>query len=319
MSYHPLISAAQLHALQQSDQPVMVFDCSYDLAEPTAGQQQFAQAHIPGSRHADLHDHLSSHHPQRAASRGRHPLPLPEDFAATLRQWGLGRDMQAVVYDRNGCNFCGRLWWMLKWLGHDAVAILDGGLQAWQASGYALASGADTVAPATPGDFAVQPPLVELVDTAAVHHSLEDGSLLLIDARGAARYRGEVEPLDPIAGHIPGAINRPFADNLQADGCFKPAAVLRAELAALLPAGLATSQQGAPSASGDATSPHAHQQTTLDATANGAPKAVVYCGSGVSAIATLLALELAGYPRPALYAGSWSAWSNTPGLPVERA
>ncbi|MDO4769581.1 MAG: sulfurtransferase [Brachymonas sp.] len=318
MSYRTLISAAQLHALQQSSQPVMVFDCSYNLAAPTTGQQQFAQAHIPGARHADLHDHLSSHHPQRAASQGRHPLPLPEDFAATLRQWGFSRNMQAVVYDRNGCNFCGRLWWILKWLGHEAVAILDGGLQAWQAAGYATASGADVTDPSTPGDFAVQAPLAELVDTATVHRSLSDGSLLLFDARGAARYRGEVEPLDPIAGHIPGAVNRPFTDNLQADGRFKPATVLKAELAALLPAGFVPSQQSAQTASGDATSPHA-QQTTLGATANGAPKAVVYCGSGVSAIATLLALELAGYPRPALYAGSWSAWSNTPGLPVERA
>lgn len=314
MSYRTLISVAQLHALQQSDQPLMVFDCSYNLADPAAGQQQFAQAHIPGARHADLHNHLSSHTPQRAASQGRHPLPQPEDFAATLRQWGLGRDMQAVVYDRNGCNFCGRLWWMLKWLGHEAVAILDGGLQAWQAAGYATASDADAMAPSAPGDFTVQAPLAELVDTTTVHRSLDDGSLLLIDARGAARYRGEVEPLDPIAGHIPGAINRPFADNLQADGRFKPAAVLQQELAALLPAGLVPSQTSA-----DTASPQADQPTASGATANAAPKAVVYCGSGVSAIATLLALELAGYPRPALYAGSWSAWSNTPGLPVERS
>lgn len=343
MSYRTLISAAQLHALQQSGQPLMVFDCSYDLAAPSAGRQQFAQAHIPGARHADLHDHLSSHTPQRAASQGRHPLPLPEDFAATLRQWGLGSDMQAVVYDRNGCNFCGRLWWMLKWLGHEAVAILDGGLQAWQATGYATASGADGTNPSTPGDFAVQAPLAELVDTATVHRSLGDGNLLLIDARGAARYRGEVEPLDPVAGHIPGAINRPFTDNLQADGRFKPAAVLRQELAALLPAGLTAATPPAASAQAAATqeaSPACDAQAASAAVtpvsappasstvpapsaaptpaAKPTPQTVVYCGSGVSAIATLLALELAGYPRPALYAGSWSAWSSTPGLPVER-
>ncbi|MDO4794789.1 MAG: sulfurtransferase [Brachymonas sp.] len=351
MPYRTLISAKQLHALQHSGQAVMVFDCSYNLADPAAGRQQFAQAHIPGARHADLHDHLSSHTPQRAASQGRHPLPLPEDFAATLRQWGFGRDMQAVVYDRNGCNFCGRLWWMLKWLGHDAVAILDGGLPAWQAAGYATESGADESATpldasAALGDFAVQAPLADLVDTATVHRSLHDGSLLLIDARGAARYHGKCEPLDPIAGHIPGAINRPFSDNLQADGHFKPAAVLRQELAALLPASL-TPAASAPTAAQAASSPDALPATPATSAANlppanrtqagnsvsahttsnaapsptpqAMPQTVVYCGSGVSAIATLLALELAGYPRPALYAGSWSAWSNTPGLPVERS
>ena len=206
--------------------------------------------------------------------------------------------MQAVVYDRNGCNFCGRLWWMLKWLGHDAVAILDGGLQAWQAAGYALETGAGAWANnAAASDFAIQPPLVDMVSTEEVQQSLADASMLLIDARGAARYRGDTEPMDPIAGHIPGAINRPFADNLTADGRFKSAPILQAELAALLP-------------------PQALQTPTSAATRP--PQTVVYCGSGVSAIPTLLALELAGWPRPTLYAGSWSAWSNTPGLPVER-
>ena len=298
MPYTTLISAEQLDALQRSGQPLMIFDCSYNLADAAAGQQQFAQAHIPGACHADLHVHLSSHAPQRAASQGRHPLPLREDFAATLRQWGFANSMQAVVYDRNGCNFCGRLWWMLKWLGHDAVAILDWGLQAWQAAGYALETGAGAWANnAAASDFAIQPPLVDMVSTEEVQQSLANASMLLIDARGAARYRGDTEPMDPIAGHIPGAINRPFADNLTADGRFKSAPILQAELAALLP-------------------PQALQTPTSAATRP--PQTVVYCGSGVSAIPTLLALELAGWPRPTLYAGSWSAWSNTPGLPVER-
>lgn len=290
MSYNTLISAELLHALLQAQQPVMVFDCSYDLSDPAAGQQQFVQAHIPHARYVHLHDHLSSDQPERAASRGRHPLPLPEDFCALLNQWGFGSAMQAVVYDRNGCNFCGRLWWMLKWLGHDAVAILDGGLQAWQAAGYATATGmADREntqnTPQDANHFTPAEPLVELVSTEAAIAGLANRDMTFIDARAPARFRGEVEPLDAAAGHIPGAINRPFSDNLDANGHFKSAADLHQELATLLP-----------------TQPR--KQT------------VVYCGSGVSAIPTLLALELAGYERPALYASSWSAWSSTPGLPV---
>ncbi|MDO5654294.1 MAG: sulfurtransferase [Brachymonas sp.] len=286
MSYSTLISVEQLRALQQQGAPLMVFDCSYDLSDVAAGRTQYEAAHIPGARYADLNDDLSSFQPERAASAGRHPLPLREDFEATLRQWGFSNQTQAVVYDRNGCNYCGRLWWMLKWLGHDAVAVLDGGLQAWQAAGYATETG--PAAPASGvGNFTARPSLVELVATETVAQNVPDGDLTLIDARGPARYRGDTEPLDPIAGHIPGAINRPFSDNLGADGHFKSADVLKAELAALLPH-------------------NAHK------------KNVVYCGSGVSAVGTLLAMELAGLPRPALYAGSWSAWSNTPGLPVEQ-
>ena len=288
MHYDTLITVDQLHALQQARQPLMVFDCSYDLSDPAAGRRQFAQAHIPGARHADLHDDLSSYRPGRTASGGRHPLPLPEDFADTLRQWGFDNSMQAVVYDRNGCNYCGRLWWKLKRLGQDAVAILDGGLQAWQSAGHAVQARAENQQDASaPGHFTPQPALVELVSTETIAGSLSEQDMLLLDARGAPRYRGDIEPLDPVAGHIPGAINRPFTDNLQTDGRFKPATVLRQELAALLPE-------------------------------NSPEKMVVYCGSGVSAIPTLLALEIAGYPRPALYAGSWSAWSSTPDLPVER-
>lgn len=289
MRYNTLITVDQFHALQQEHRPLMVFDCSYDLSDPAAGRRQFSQAHIPGARHADLHDDLSSYRPGHSASGGRHPLPLPEDFAATLRQWGFDNSMQAVVYDRNGCNYCGRLWWMLKWLGHDAVAILDGGLQAWQSAGHAVQIFAGNQQNASaPSHFVLQPALVELVSTETVAGSLSEQNMLLLDARGAPRYRGDIEPLDPAAGHIPGAINRPFADNLQTDGRFKSATVLQQELTNILP-------EKSPG------------------------KVVVYCGSGVSAIPTLLALEIAGYPRPALYAGSWSAWSSTPGLPVERS
>jgi thiosulfate/3-mercaptopyruvate sulfurtransferase len=187
-------------------------------------------------------------------------------------------------------NYCGRLWWMLKWCGHNAVAVLDGGLQAWVAAGGAVTSGDDQPSAATPaeGNFALREPLVDLVQTTTVSARLNTGTQTIVDARGAPRYRGEVEPIDPVAGHIPGALNRPFNTNLNAEGFFKSPAELRAEFAALL---------------GDAK-----------------PENVVHhCGSGVSAVPNVLAMEVAGLGRTALYAGSWSEWCNTPGLPCEKS
>jgi thiosulfate/3-mercaptopyruvate sulfurtransferase len=193
--------------------------------------------------------------------------------------------MQVVVYDRNGMNYCGRLWWMLKWCGHEAVAVLDGGWQAWLAAGGATASGE---APARlPSRFALKAPLVNLVDTATVAAHLGQPQQTLIDARGAPRYRGEVEPIDPVAGHIPGALNRPFNSNLTEQGFFKSPEVLRAEFVELL--------------------------------AGRTPHSVVHhCGSGVSAVPNVLAMEVAGLGRSGLYAGSWSEWCTTPGLPVAK-
>jgi thiosulfate/3-mercaptopyruvate sulfurtransferase len=207
-------------------------------------------------------------------------------FAAWLQSVGVNSDTQVVVYDRNGMNYCGRLWWMLKWCGHDAVAVLDGGFQAWVAAGGAVASGEQGVA--AQGNFVLREPLLKLADTTTVAQHLNDGAQTLIDARGAPRYRGEVEPLDPVAGHIPGALNRPFNTNLNSDGFFKSADELRAEFAALL--------------------------------GNAEPDTVVHhCGSGVSAVPNVLAMEVAGLGRTALYAGSWSEWCNTPGLPCEKS
>ena len=285
MPYTTLISASELHALAASGKPLMVFDCSFDLAAPTTGEHDYLGGHIPGAVYAHL-DHALSAGSGPRASGGRHPLPTREAFAAWLGSVGFSNGMQAVVYDRNGSAFCGRLWWMLKWLGHDAVAVLDGGLQAWQAAGGAVESGP----PAThaPGDFTARPPLATALDTATVADRLRQGNLTVIDARAAPRFRGEVEPLDPVAGHIPGALNRPFVDNIGADGCFKPAAQLRAEFEQLL--------------------------------AGRAPSTVIHhCGSGVSAIPNLLGMEVAGLGRSALYAGSWSEWCNTPGLPCARS
>lgn len=299
MTFTTLVSAAELRALQAAGTPLMVFDCSFDLMKPEAGAQQYAASHIPGALHADLDTDLSAKHGKPGAhgevvvaqedgvpaSGGRHPLPSRERFAAWLSGIGFSNDMQAVVYDRNGANYCGRLWWMLKWMGHDAVAVLDGGLQGWQAEGGEVT---DREEPARfQSNFVMGEPLVRLVTTHTVVRQLGQPDQNLIDARAGARYRGEVEPLDPIAGHIPGALNRPFAENLGPDGKFKPAAQLRAEFETLL--------EGRD------------------------PATVVHqCGSGVSAVPNLLAMRIAGLGTAALYAGSWSEWSNTPGLPTRQ-
>ncbi len=300
MTYTTLISTAQLQTLQASGQPYMVFDCSFDLANPAAGRQQYTQAHIPGAVYADLDQHLSARHgapgkdgqvhtaqTDQPASGGRHPLPSRERFAQWLSSVGFRNDMQAVVYDRQGCNFCGRLWWMLKWAGHDAVAVLDGGLQTWTAQGGATSQGTE---PAHfQSNFALHESLRQLVSADEVEQGLgQAGHQTLIDARAPARYRGEVEPMDPVAGHIPGALNRPFTDNIALDGRFKPKELLRAEFEALL--------QGRD------------------------PATVVHqCGSGVSALPNLIAMEIAGFAPTKLFAGSWSEWCSNPARPVAKS
>ncbi len=282
--YTTLISVAELQALPAAQR--IVFDCSFDLANPAAGLAQFEQQHIAGAQHADLDQHLSTHDDALRVNGGRHPLPQRDVVMHWLRSMGVRNDSQVVVYDRNGMNYCGRLWWMLKWCGHEAVAVLDGGLQAWVAAGGAVESGAATTR-GEPSNFSLREPLVQLVDTQTVAANLGNPQQTLIDARGAPRYRGEVEPLDPVAGHIPGALNRPFNSNLNADGFFKSPEQLRQEFAALL---------GERSAS----------------------SVVHHCGSGVSAVPNVLAMQVAGLGRTALYAGSWSEWCRTAGLPCEK-
>ena len=196
--------------------------------------------------------------------------------------------MQAAVYDRQGSSFCGRLWWMLKWLGYDAVAVLDGGLNAWTAAGGATESGAvPTQSGAQSGNFAIGEPLVALVQAGQVLDQLGRVTQTIVDARATPRFRGEVEPLDPVAGHIPGALNRPFQLNLEADGKFKPAAQLRAELVALLGT-------------------------------RGLQTVVHHCGSGVTAIPNILAMQIAGLGSSALFAGSWSEWCSDQARPVAK-
>ena len=280
--YTTLITVEQLEALQASGTPLMVFDCSFELMNPDAADRLYAQGHIAGAVQAHLDRNLSAPSPSEAVNGGRHPLPRREVFAEWLSDVGFHNDMQAVVYDRNGANYCGRLWWMLKWAGHEAVAVLDGGLQAWEAAGGAMQTGVpDTPAVAR---FNLRPEKAVLATTASVAGNLGRPTQTVLDARATARFRGEVEPLDPVAGHIPGALNRPFALNLGPDGRFKSPEELRSEFEALL--------------------------------AGRDPASVVHhCGSGVSAVPNVLGMEIAGLGRTALYAGSWSEWCNTPGLP----
>lgn len=285
--YSTLISVPQLQSLLASGQPVMVFDCSFELMQPEAGDAQYRQAHIPGAVRADLDRHLSAKGALEAASGGRHPLPSRESFAAWLGSIGFDNGMQAVVYDRQGVNYSGRLWWLLKWVGHENVAVLDGGWQAWLASGGATQSGPCERAEAKTfrSNYALAPANTALVTTETVAKQLGRPAQTLLDARGAPRFRGEVEPLDPVAGHIPGALNRTFNLNLDASGRFKPATELRAEFEALL-AG--------------------RDPTTV----------VHHCGSGVSAVPNIIAMEVAGLGRTALYAGSWSEWCSDPARPM---
>ena len=296
MPYTTLISAAELQALAASDKPYRVFDCTFDLMQPQLGKQQYLASHIPGAVYASLDTALSARHgapgphgvaiaagADAPASGGRHPLPNRERFAEWLSSVGFSNDMQAVVYDRNGANYCGRLWWMLKWAGHANVAVLDGGLQAWMATDSKTAQGEE--AAHFQSNYELHPALVKLVDAQSILQQLGRPTQTLVDARGVARFRGEVEPLDPVAGHIPGALNRPFGLNLGPDEKFKSAEELKSEFEKLL---------------------------------NGRDAAGVihHCGSGVSALPNLLAMEIAGLGMTGLYAGSWSDWCSDTSHPT---
>ena len=286
--YSTLISASQLQTLIRNAQSLLIVDCSYELANPTAGHDQYLHSHLPRAFHADLSRDLSAQNGAPQASGGRHPLPTRETVADWLSTMGVQGSTQVVVYDRQCSSQCGRLWWMLKWCGHEAVAILDGGLNAWMAAGGLVESG-EQPQPATnkSGPFILREPLVSTAAGDHIPANLNQTQIPLIDARATPRLLGEVGHLDPIAGHMPGALNRPFAENFGEDGFFKTPEALRVEFEALL-------------GSRD-------------------PKTVIHhCGSGVSAIPNLVAMELAGMGRTALYPGSWSEWSRTPGRAIAK-
>lgn len=275
-----LISAAELMALQRAGTPLVLLDCSFELTDPKAGERAYEAGHLPGAHHADLERDLSGpKHDADGVFRGRHPLPSRADFAAALARWGVGPQTTVVVYDAHGATFAARGWWLLRWIGHERVAVLDGGLQHWQAAGGELTTQRPPAATAPP--YPDRPAAMPTIDAAALLRQL--GRVRVLDARAGERFRGEVEPLDAAAGHIPGARNRFFKDNLQPDGRFKPAEQLRAELAPLIA---------------------------------GADSVVQQCGSGATACHNLLAFVHAGLGETVLYPGSWSEWSSSPARPI---
>jgi thiosulfate/3-mercaptopyruvate sulfurtransferase len=278
--YTTLISASEL-ASHIDNPDWVVVDCRHDLVNLAAGHEGYAVAHLPHAVFADMESELSgAKRGPDGAFRGRHPLPERDAFIETLRRWGVNDTTQVVAYDAHGGMFAARLWWMLRWVGHEAVAVLDGGMAAWQAAGLPLTGEVQTKAR---GTIQARAPLVSMVGAAEVLANIGGGELAVVDARAPDRFRGENETIDPVGGHIPGARNRFFKDNLTAEGRFKDAGDLKAELARVV---------GEPS------------------------KAVMQCGSGVTACHNLLALEVAGMPGAALYPGSWSEWCADPARPV---
>jgi thiosulfate/3-mercaptopyruvate sulfurtransferase len=258
-----------------------VFDCRHDLADPTKGERAYREAHVPGARFAHLDRDLSG---TKSGRNGRHPLPDAGAFAKWLAQQGVDGTKQVIAYDDAGGAFAARLWWLLRWVGHRSVAVLDGGWAAWLAAEQPTT---DELPPLTPAGFEGRPDPSMIVDAAWLEGHLDQPDLRLVDARSPDRYRGENETIDPVAGHIPGAVNRFFKDNLRTDGRFEPAAELRA---------------------------------VFESIAGGVPPtAIVHqCGSGVTACHNLLAMEIAGLPGARLYPGSWSEWCSDPQRPVAK-
>jgi thiosulfate/3-mercaptopyruvate sulfurtransferase len=283
MMLKTLIDADSLRGLLGQPQ-LAVIDCRFDLMNPAGGLEAYVKGHIPGARYADLNRDLSS---PVTAHTGRHPLPAPDVFAARLGGLGVGDDTQVVAYDDANSSMAARLWWMLRWLGHEAVAVLDGGFKAWVAAGGAVESGeAATRTPRT-ARFTPRVDPRAVLSTADLERALQAGTHLLVDARAAERFAGSVEPIDPVAGHVPGAVNHPFTANLGADGRFLPAAELERRWRERL-------------------------------AGKNAGQLIAMCGSGVTACHHLLSLEAAGIPGGRLYAGSWSEWIRDPRRPVAR-
>ncbi len=280
MTYSTLITPAQL-AAQLNDPACVVVDCRFALDDVDRGRRDYLAAHIPGAAYAHLDADLSG---PKTGRNGRHPLPDPDVLQRTLSRLGVGTGTQVVAYDEGSGMYASRLWWLLRWMGHDAVAVLDGGIAAWTADGRPTSAGDES---RTARDFSGVPRADMLVDADAVARIASIPDWRLIDARAPERYRGDTEPLDRVAGHIPGAVNHFFKSNLAETGQFQSAESLRASLGAV--------------------------------TAGATPDRVVcYCGSGVTACHNLLAMEHAGMHGAKLYPGSWSEWSSDDTRPVAR-
>lgn len=280
MSYTTLIEPPDLLP-HLSDGEWVVVDCRFDLADPAAGTRLYAAAHIPGARYAHLNEDLSG--PLTPAS-GRHPLPDPERFAHRLGSWGIEHSSQVVAYDEASGAIAARLWWMLRWVGHRRVAVLNGGLRAWLTAGYPVS---DQIPAVRPTAFAARVDPGAILDVDQVADGLAARTIVLVDARAADRFAGRNETLDAVAGHVPGARNHPFLTNLDAARRFLAPAELRSAWRPTL--------AGAPG-----------------------ERVVCMCGSGVTACHDLLALEIAGIPGARLYPGSWSEWIRDERRPVEK-
>lgn len=281
MTYHTLISVAELRMLMRDDSSnVVLLDASHDLFDPNLGRQTYEAGHLPGARFVAMDSDMGG---KKTGQNGRHPLPERADVVAAMRRLGLKDDQQVVVYDQCEGMYAARVWWTLNWLGHGNVAVLDGGLKAWQASGGELevGNGSDVAS----GNFSDRGQRMTAVTYEEVLKNVSTGERLVMDARAADRFAGQNETLDPIGGHIPGAINRFYKDNLNADGTFKTPEQLTVEFQALI---------------GD----------------RRAEYLIMQCGSGVSACHNLLALHMIGLGTAPLYVGSWSEWCSREGAPI---
>ncbi len=259
---------------------LVVFDCRHDLADFALGRRLYDESHVPGAFFADVEHDLAG---ERTGKNGRHPLPEPEKLARFLRACGVDDTTQIVAYDDGGDIFAPRFWFLTRWLGHDAVAVLDGGFTAWTACGYPVRSGPERAAREGTLNVRVRPEMV--VDAAFVLAHLTSPEMQLLDARAAERFRGDVEPMDPVAGHIPGARNRWFKENFRADGTLKSREELRAEF----------------------------ERAGLDPA-----RTIHQCGSGLSATAAHFAMHHAGLEGSRIYNGSWSEWVADPSRPTAK-